>query len=132
MVIRYTMKKECVTTANGPKAIGPYSPAIKSGNMLFVSGQIPLDPKSGNIVEGGIEKQTVQVLENVKVQIVAGGCVMDDIVQTTIFMTNLGDFAKVNEIYATYFKDPYPTRATVQVGALPKGSLIEISAIAIK
>jgi 2-iminobutanoate/2-iminopropanoate deaminase len=126
------MKKEVVAAVNGPKAIGPYSPAIKSGNMLFISGQIPIDPKTGNIIEGGIEKQTVQVLENIKAQIIAGGCEMDHIVQTTIYMTNLGDFNKVNEIYAKYFNEPYPTRATIQISALPKGSLIEIAAIAIK
>jgi reactive intermediate/imine deaminase len=125
------MKKEIFSSPQGPKAIGPYSPVVKAGNMIFVSGQIPIDPKTNTLPEG-IEKQTVQVLENLKLQLTVAGCGSDAIVQCTIYTTKLGDFGKINEIYAKYFKEPFPTRAVIGVSELPKGSLIEIVAIAMQ
>jgi len=122
------MKKESFSDKN-LKAIGPYSAVIKAGNLIFVSGQIPIDPHTGALAEG-IEKQTEQVLENIKRQLVSAGMEMDQVVQCTIYTTQLENFTKINEIYSHYFSEPYPTRATVGVNQLPKGSLIEISAIA--
>lgn len=123
------MIKEIFNTPNGPKAVGPYSPVVKVGNMIFVSGQIPIDPKS-NIIPEGIEKQTVQVFENLKQLLETAGCGLENVVQCTVYTTKLGDFAKINDIYSRYFKAPYPTRGAIGVSDLPKGALIEIMAIA--
>jgi 2-iminobutanoate/2-iminopropanoate deaminase len=124
------MSKKIITTDNAPAAIGPYSQAVQAGPFLFVSGQIPLDPETGVLVNGSIQKQTHKVMENVESILAAAGQSMAAITKCTIFMTNLDDFAKVNEIYAGYFKDEPPARATVQVSALPKNVAIEIEAIA--
>ena len=123
--------KELVTAAGAAKAIGPYSPAVKVGNLLFLSGSIPLDPLSGQLVEGGIKEQTTRVLENVKALLEAAGASFDHVVRTTVFMVDLGEFAAMNEIYATYFRSPYPARSTVQVTKLPRDVRVEIDVIAV-
>jgi len=119
-----------VQTDEAPAAIGPYSQAIKVGEFLFCSGQIPLDPSRGEIVPGGIEEQTTQVMNNLKGVLAAAGTGFQAVVKTTIFMVDLADFALVNEVYGRFFSDPAPARATVQVAALPKGALVEIELVA--
>jgi 2-iminobutanoate/2-iminopropanoate deaminase len=123
--------KELVTAAGAAKAIGPYSPAVKVGNMLFLSGSIPLDPVSGQLVEGGIKEQTTRVMENIKALLGAAGADFTQVVRTTVFMIDLGEFAAMNEIYANYFAAPYPARSTVQVARLPRDVRVEIDVIAI-
>jgi 2-iminobutanoate/2-iminopropanoate deaminase len=123
--------KKIISTSEAPAAIGPYSQAVRSGNFLFCSGQIPLDPKSGQIVSGDIGTQTRRVLDNIGAVLEAEGLVFENIVKTTIFLTDLGDFQIVNEIYGSYFKQQPPARSTVQVSALPKGAKVEIEVIAV-
>ena len=123
-------RKEAITSPTAAPAIGPYSPAIRAGNLLFISGQIPLDPATGQLVEGDIRAQTRRVLDNLRELLQAAGADASHVVRTTIFLADLGDFATVNEIYATYFTPPYPARATVQVARLPRDVRIEIDAIA--
>jgi 2-iminobutanoate/2-iminopropanoate deaminase len=123
--------RELVTAAGAAKAIGPYSPALKAGNMVFLSGSIPLDPVSGQLVEGGIKEQTTRVMENIKALLAAAGADLNQVVRTTVFMIDLGEFAAMNEIYASYFTAPYPARSTVQVVKLPKDVRVEIDVIAI-
>jgi 2-iminobutanoate/2-iminopropanoate deaminase len=123
--------KKIISTSEAPAAIGPYSQAVRSGNFLFCSGQIPLDPKSGQIVAGDIAAQTRRVLDNVGAVLKAEGLTFENIVKTTIFLTDLGDFQTVNEIYGSYFKQQPPARSTVQVSALPKGAKVEIEVIAV-
>jgi 2-iminobutanoate/2-iminopropanoate deaminase len=124
--------KDAVSTKDAPAAIGPYSQGIKVGNTLFLAGQISIDPKTNQFVAGSIEEQTALTLENLKAVAAAGGMSMADIVSTSVFLKDLNDFAKMNAVYATYFKDKPPARATVQVARLPRDALIEISAIAAK
>jgi 2-iminobutanoate/2-iminopropanoate deaminase len=123
--------RRAITSPSGAAAIGPYSPAIRIGNLLFLSGQIPLDPSSGQLVEGDIRAQTTRVLENIGELLAAAGTDFTTVARTTIFLADLGDFATVNEIYATYFSEPYPARATVQVARLPRDVRVEIDAIAV-
>jgi 2-iminobutanoate/2-iminopropanoate deaminase len=123
--------KAAVTSPTAAPAIGPYSPAVRVGNLLFVSGQIPLDPATGQLVDGDIRVQTSRVLDNVRELVVAAGANLSQVVRTTIFLADLADFATVNEIYATYFTPPYPARATVQVARLPRDVRVEIDAIAV-
>jgi 2-iminobutanoate/2-iminopropanoate deaminase len=123
--------KKIVSTNEAPAAIGPYSQAVRTGSFLFCSGQIPLDPKSGQIVPGDIAAQTRRVLDNIAAVLRAEGLTFDNVVKTTIFLTNLGDFQKVNEIYGSYFEQNPPARSTVQVAALPKGANVEIEVIAV-
>jgi 2-iminobutanoate/2-iminopropanoate deaminase len=123
--------KKVISTQDAPAAIGPYSQAIRTGTMMFCSGQIPLDPKTGQIVSGGIDAQTTRVCENITAVLRAEGLSFADIVKTTIFLTDLGDFQTVNEIYGKYFSENPPARSTVQVAALPKGAKVEIEAIAV-
>jgi 2-iminobutanoate/2-iminopropanoate deaminase len=123
--------RELVTAAGAPKAIGPYSPALKVGNLLFLSGSIPLDPVSGQLVAGGIVEQTTQVMENIKSLLEAAGASFNNVARTTVFMIDLGEFAQMNEIYAKYFTAPYPARSTVQVVKLPKDVRVEIDVIAV-
>ena len=123
------MKKEIISTENAPKAIGPYSQAVKAGNFMFISGQIPLDPKTGDLVSESIEDQAKQVLNNIKSICKAAGYSLDDIVKISIFLTDLGNFATVNDVMKEYFAEPYPARATVEVSGLPLGVNIEIEAI---
>jgi 2-iminobutanoate/2-iminopropanoate deaminase len=123
--------KELITAAGAAKAIGPYSPALKIGNLLFLSGSIPLDPVSGQLVEGGIKEQTTRVMENIKALLAAGGADFSKIARTTVFMVDLGEFAAMNEIYSSYFTAPYPARSTVQVVKLPRDVRVEIDVIAV-
>lgn len=124
------MLKQQIHTAAAPAAIGPYSQAVRAGQLIFFSGQIPLDPATGTLVEGGIVPQTRQVMANMEAVLQAAGCGFDDIVKTTIYLTDLADFATVNEIYGDSFNDVPPARACVQVAALPKGAMVEIEWIA--
>lgn len=125
------MGKKVIQTEKAPKAIGPYSQAIQAGNFLFLSGQIPLDPKTGELVKGDIRKQTQQVLENIKGVLESQGLGMEDIVKVTIFLKDIGNFNQVNEVYATYFPSSLPARSTVEVAKLPRDADIEIEAIAL-
>jgi 2-iminobutanoate/2-iminopropanoate deaminase len=120
---------EAVATAAAPAAIGPYSQAVKAGGFLFVSGQIPLDPATGGLVDGDVRAQTRRVLENLGGIITAAGASFDRVVKTTVYLVDMNDFAAMNEIYATFFGTPAPARATVQVGRLPKDVRVEIDAI---
>jgi 2-iminobutanoate/2-iminopropanoate deaminase len=122
--------KQTISSDKAPKAIGPYSPAVRAGQLLFVSGQVALDPATGNMVDGGITEQTRRVLDNLGALLTAGGRSFADVVRTTIFLADMNDFAAVNEIYGQYFKEPYPARATVQVARLPKDARVEIDVIA--
>ena len=122
--------RKAVRTGSAPGAIGPYSQAIAAGGFLFVSGQIPLDPGTGGLVEGGIAEQAERVLENLKAILQAGGAGMGAVVKTTVYLTDMGEFARMNEVYARYFGPEAPARVTVQVSALPKGAKVEIDAIA--
>ena len=122
------MKK--ITTPSAPAAIGPYSQAIIANGMLYASGQIPIDPQTGNIVSGGIEAQTHQAFANVRNLVEAAGINMSHVVKVTVYMADMADFATVNTIYEQYFTAPYPARSAVAVKQLPKGALIEIEAIA--
>ncbi len=121
---------QMIETDKAPKAIGAYSQAVKCENLLFVSGQIPIDPNTQEMIDGGIEEQTKRVMENIKAIVEEAGINMEHIVKTTIFLKNLNDFQTVNEIYGSYFKNHKPARSTVEVSNLPKGALIEIEAIA--
>ena len=123
------MSKEIVSTENAPQAIGPYSQAVKAGNLMFISGQIPLDPKTGDLVSESIEDQAKQVLDNVKSICEASGNSLDDIVKISIFLTDLSNFSVVNDVMKEYFSEPYPARATVEVSGLPLGVNVEIEAI---
>ena len=123
--------KKIISTTDAPAAVGPYSQAVRVGSTIYCAGQIPLDPKSGQIVSGGIDAQTRRVLDNITAVLKAEGLTFDNIVKTTIFLTNLADFQTVNEIYASYFNQQPPARSTVQVPALPKGANIEIEVIAV-
>jgi len=123
--------REVVTSPDAPQAIGPYSPAIRMGSFLFVSGQIPLDPATGAMVEGDIAAQTRRVMDNLGALLQAAGLSFDDVARTTVYLTDLADFPAMNAVYGTYFAAPAPARATVQVGALPKGARVEIDVIAV-
>ena len=123
--------REAITTPDAPAAIGPYSQAIKVGNLLFLSGQIPLDPKTGSLVEGGIDMQTRQVFHNIEAILKAAGASFDNVVSASVFLADMNQFGKVNEIYAAYFSAPFPARATVQVARLPKDCLVEIQVTAV-
>jgi 2-iminobutanoate/2-iminopropanoate deaminase len=123
------MSKEVIFTDKAPKAIGPYSQAIKFGNILFISGQVPVNPATGELT-GDIKVQTRQVLENIKSILAAAGASANDIVKTTVFLKNLDDFTAMNEIYSAYFPKEAPARSTVEVARIPRGALIEIEAIA--
>ena len=124
------MKKQTIQTGNAPAAIGPYSQAVRAGDLLFVSGQIPLDAKTGELVRGGVAEETKKVLENLKAIIEAAGGSLGDVVKTTIFLKDMNNFATVNEVYGTYFPQPFPARATVEVARLPRDVNVEIEAIA--
>ena len=119
-----------ISTKKAPAAIGPYSQAIQVGNLVYTSGQIPIDPATGVFVEGGIKEQTRQSLTNVKTILEEAGLSMSNVVKTTVFMADMGDFADMNSVYAEFFTEPYPARSAVAVKTLPKGSLVEIEVIA--
>lgn len=120
-----------IKTEKAPAAIGPYSQGILSGSLLFTSGQIPLDPAAGSLVSGGIQSETKQVLENLKAVLEAGGSGLKDVVKTTVYMTDLSEFAQMNEVYGIYFPGEPPARSTVGVASLPRGARVEIEAVAV-
>ena len=124
--------KTVISTAEAPAAVGPYAQGIAAGPFVFCSGQIPLDPATGNLVEGGIAAQAERVLKNLSAVLDAAGLGFADVVKTTIFLADIDDFATVNGIYATYMPDPPPARSTFAVAALPKGAIVEIEAIAVR
>jgi 2-iminobutanoate/2-iminopropanoate deaminase len=121
---------EAISSPAAPKAIGPYSPAIRAGQLLFVSGQVPIDPATGSIIDGDVAAQARRVLDNVGALLHAAGRSFANVVRTTVFLADMNDFAAVNEVYGHYFSEPYPARATVQVARLPKDARVEIDAIA--
>lgn len=125
------MTKKIIKTHTAPQAIGPYSQAVKAGGFIFASGQIPLDPETGELVSGTMEEETVRVIENIKAIFEAAGSGLDSVVKTTIYLIDMGDFAEVNRVYGRYFQSQPPARATVQVAGLPKGARVEIEAIAV-
>ena len=125
------MERKPIRTDGAPKAIGPYEQAIRVDGLVFTAGQIPLDPKTGNMVEGGIAPQTRRALENLKVVLAAAGSSLDRVVKATVFLKNMLDFPAMNEVYAEYFGDSKPARSTVAVAELPRGSLVEIDLVAL-
>ncbi|MDO6355359.1 RidA family protein [Caloramator sp. CAR-1] len=125
------MEKVVLSTTNAPAAIGPYSQGIKAGDFIFTSGQLPIDPKTGDLINNDIKAAAKQCLENIKAILESAGSSLDDVVKTTVFLKDLNDFASVNEVYAEYFKEKMPARSAFQVARLPKDALIEIEAIAI-
>lgn len=124
--------KQVINTPQAPAAIGPYSQAVQIGNLVFTSGQIPIDPATGTLVQGGIKEQTRRSLANVKAVLEAAGLSMDKVVKTTVFMADMNDFADMNSVYAEFFSEPYPARSAVAVKTLPKGALVEIEVVAAK
>ena len=125
------MQKKEIPTNKPPAAIGPYSQAVLIGNTLYTSGQIPIDPATGALVQGGIKEQGTRVFENLKAVLEQAGTDFSKVVKVNVFITDLNDFAALNELYATYFEKPYPARSCVQVSGLPKGALVEIEMIAV-
>ena len=123
--------KEIISTTNAPSAIGPYSQAVKAGNLLFISGQVPLDPATGEVVEGDITVQTRRVLDNVKAILTEAGADFSNVVKTTVFLKDMNDFVPMNRVYAQYYPENCPARSAVQVGRLPKDVSVEIETIAV-
>ena len=124
--------KKVISTPNAPAAIGPYSQAIQVGNLIYTSGQIPIDPSTGQFVEGGIKEQTRQSLSNIQAILQEAGSTMASVVKTTVFLADMADFADMNSIYAEFFTEPYPARSAVAVKTLPKNALVEIEVVAEK
>lgn len=124
------MSKIVVSSPDAPAALGPYSAGIKTGEMVFLSGQLGLDPQTGKLAEGGVVAQAQQSLKNIEALLAAAGATFDNVVKTTVFLADIADFAAVNEVYASKFTEPYPARSAVQVGVLPAGGLVEIEVIA--
>lgn len=124
--------KKVIATTNAPAAIGPYSQAILAGNILFASGQLGLDPVTGNFAEGGVKEQTEQAFKNVKAILEEAGLTIDNVVKTTVFLADMADFAAMNEVYASQFSGTFPARSAVAVKTLPKNGLVEIEVIAVK
>lgn len=124
--------KQVISTPKAPAAIGPYSQAIRVGNLIYTSGQIPIDPATGQLVEGGIKEQTRQSLNNIQAILQEAGLTMASVVKTTVFMADMADFADMNSIYAEFFTEPYPARSAVAVKTLPKNALVEIEVVAEK
>ena len=122
--------RQAVSSSSAPQAIGPYSQAIRAGSLVFVSGQIPIDPATGNLIEGDIRAQTHRVFENLGEILKAAGATFDQVVRTTVYLADMNDFAAMNEVYATYFGSPAPARATVQAARLPRDARVEIDVIA--
>ena len=125
------MSKKEIATSQAPAALGPYSQGISTGNLVFISGQLPIDPSTGSLIEGPISEQTKLIMKNIEAVAKEAGSSLDHIVKTTIFLTDLGNFKEVNDAYGAFFKDVPPARATVQVAALPLGASVEIEAIAV-
>ena len=124
------MAKQAIFSPDAPKAIGPYSQAVRAGDLLFLSGQVPIDPSSGNIIDGDIAAQTRRVFDNLGAVLAAAGRSFADVLRTTVFLADMNDFSAMNAVYAQYFSEPYPARATVQVARLPKDARVEIDVIA--
>jgi 2-iminobutanoate/2-iminopropanoate deaminase len=124
-------RHEAISAPGAPAAIGPYSPGIKAGNLLFISGQVPMDPSSGTMIDGDITAQTEQVMRNLSALLQAAGAGFDHVVRTTVFLADMNDFAAMNAVYGRYVADPPPARATVQVARLPKDAKVEIDVIAV-
>jgi 2-iminobutanoate/2-iminopropanoate deaminase len=124
--------KKVIATNNAPAAIGPYSQAVQAGNMLFASGQLGLDPATGNFVEGGVKEQTEQAFKNIHAILAEAGLTIDNVVKTTVFLADMADFAVMNEVYAQQFTGTFPARSAVAVKTLPKNGLVEIEIIAVK
>lgn len=124
------MSKIVVSSPDAPAALGPYSAGIKTGEMVFLSGQLGLDPQTGKLAEGGVVAQAQQSLKNIEALLAAAGATFDNVVKTTVFLADIADFAAVNEVYASKFTESYPARSAVQVGALPAGGLVEIEVVA--
>ncbi|AGY54006.1 TdcF [Bacteroidales bacterium CF] len=124
--------KNVLSSARAPKAVGPYSQATEANGIVFVSGQLPIDVSTGEFVEGGIKEQTTQALKNVGYILEEAGCTYDNVLKSTVYLSDIKDFAAMNEVYATFFKEPYPARVAYSVVALPKGALVEIDVIAAK
>ena len=124
--------KKVIATTKAPAAIGPYNQAIQVGNMLFASGQLGLDPATGNFPEGGVKEQTIQSFQNVKAILEEAGFSINDVVKTTVFLADMADFAAMNEIYASQFEGDFPARSAVVVKTLPKNALVEVEVIAVK
>jgi 2-iminobutanoate/2-iminopropanoate deaminase len=124
------MLKQAISSSDAPEAIGPYSSALRAGQLLFVSGQVPIDPKTGEMVSGDVAAQTSRVLQSIGALLNAGGLTYNDLVRTTVFLADMNDFAAMNEVYRTYFTEPYPARSTVEAARLPRDARIEIDAIA--
>lgn len=122
--------KQVINTSKAPAAIGPYSQAIRVGNLIYTSGQIPIDPATGSFVEGGIKEQTRQSLSNIKAILEEAGISMSNVVKTTVFLADMNDFADMNAVYAEFFEEPYPARSAVAVKSLPKGALVELEVVA--
>ena len=122
--------KEIIVTDRAPSAIGPYSQAVRAGNLIFASGQIPIDPATGQFVPGGIAEQTEQVLKNLTALFAAAGVGLDQVVKTTVFLADMDDFTAMNEVYARYFTSDFPARSTVQIAKLPRGANVEIEVVA--
>ena len=123
--------KKAISTSNAPAAIGPYSQAIQAGNIVYASGQIPIDPATGSFAEGGIKEQTRQSLTNVNAILEEAGLTLANVVKTTVFLADIADFADMNSVYAEFFSEPYPARSAVAVKSLPKGALVEIEVVAV-
>jgi 2-iminobutanoate/2-iminopropanoate deaminase len=126
-----TSKREIISTTNAPAAVGPYSQAVRVGQFIYTAGQIALIPGTGKLIEGGIEAQTRQVLQNLANVLEAAGSNLENVIKSTIFVTNLADFGQINEVYGTFFKKDPPARSTVQVAALPLGANVEIEVVAL-
>lgn len=124
------MEKKRIQTENAPVAVGPYSQAIRAGNLIFTAGQVALDPASGELAGRDVAEQTEQVVKNLKAVLAAAGSGFDQVLKTTVFLQNMADFAAMNAVYGRHFPEPFPARSTVEVGALPKGALVEIEVIA--
>lgn len=124
-------EKKTISTEKAPKALGPYSVGVSTGMLVFTAGQVGIDPATGKIVEGGIQAQTKQALTNVRAVLETAGSSLDQVVKTTVFLQDMGEFALMNEVYATFFTGDYPARSAVQVAALPAGAAVEIEAIAL-
>ncbi|NJK90614.1 MAG: RidA family protein [Blastochloris sp.] len=123
-------EKKSVQSDRAPKAVGPYSQAVSFGDLIFTAGQIPLDPATGELIEGGIEEQTRRVLLNLQALLEAGGSSLGQVLKTTVFLTDLGNFAAMNKVYSEFLGDSLPARSTIQISALPKGAMVEIEAVA--
>ena len=128
--VKQNKRMKVISTKKAPAAIGPYSQAIQVGNLVYTSGQIPIDPATGTFVEGGIKEQTRQSLSNIKAILEEAGLTMANVVKTTVFLADMNDFADMNAIYAEFFSEPYPARSAVAVKSLPKGALVEIEVVA--